>query len=109
MKKEYVVLEIAMDHDAAPSVTLSMLEESVLKANADERSPRSGRDLSYLINSDASKISLSYNEYVALDIRVGEGLGRGDQAQGEGHGVGRKAPGVHTQASNLLSLFAKEG
>jgi hypothetical protein len=72
LKKEYVVLEIAMDHDAAPSVTLSMLEESVLKANADERSPRSGRDLRYLIDSDASKISLSYNEYVALDIRVGD-------------------------------------
>jgi hypothetical protein len=72
LKKEYVVLEIAMDHDGAPSVTLSMLQESVLKANADERSPRSGRDLSYLINSDASKISLSYNEYVASGIKVGD-------------------------------------
>jgi hypothetical protein len=72
LKKEYVVLEIAMDHDAAPSVTLSMLEESVLKANADERSLSSGMDLRYLINSEASKISLNYNEYVALDIRVGD-------------------------------------
>jgi len=72
LKKEYLVLQISIVQDATPSVTLALLEESVLKANSDERSRRFGRDLDYLINSDASRISISFKEYVSSGLRVGD-------------------------------------
>jgi hypothetical protein len=72
MKKEYVVLQISMAEDASPSVTLSLLDEEILKANGDERSPRSVRDLRFIIHSDASRISLSFKEYASSGIKVGD-------------------------------------
>ena len=61
-----------MGQDASPSVTLKMLEESVLKANGDEQSPRYGRNLEYLLSTHASRLSISYKEYLASGIKVGD-------------------------------------
>jgi hypothetical protein len=39
LKKEYVVLQISMVQDATPGVSGAIVDEQILRANGDERSP----------------------------------------------------------------------
>jgi len=73
MKKELVVVQISVVSDAAPSVTLTMVEESVLKSNAEGRPPRPGRSLMYFFHTDApTRVTSTFSEYVLSGIKVGD-------------------------------------
>ena len=67
-------MQISVGQDGTPSVTLSMLDEKILKENEDERNPHHHRrDLQYMLNSDmASRISLSFKDYASSGIKVGD-------------------------------------
>lgn len=54
-------------------MTLSMLDEALLKAKDDKDSPSYRHDLQYLLNTDAAtRISLSFKEYLDSGIKVGD-------------------------------------
>jgi hypothetical protein len=73
MKKEYVVLQIAVAQDGSPAVTLSMLEEEVLKSNDKHRPPHHPKDIQYMLNTGAaSSVSMNFNEYSSSGIKVGD-------------------------------------
>jgi hypothetical protein len=73
LRKELVVLQITVVQGEPPSVALSMLEEKALRPADDEESSSYRQDLQYLLSTEAaSRILLSYDEYVSSGIKVGD-------------------------------------
>jgi len=73
LRKELVVLQITVAQGEPPSVALSMLEENALRPADDEESSNYRQDLQYLLSTEAaSRILLSYGEYVSSGIKVGD-------------------------------------
>lgn len=111
IQKEFVVLQISAVQDGTPGVTLSMLDEGVLRARGDKKSPYFGLGLAYLLRSRVGAcVSLSLDEYASSGIRVGDRVSVGVTRLKENRrDLQRNYPRIKAQAETQRDESTKEG